>query len=149
MEIIKTQKGRDMLVLDGYSFLREKKGVNGKLIWKCSEHKDSKCVARCHTIDSALVKSIAVHNHVPDEAKIAARKTITDIKQRAATTQEASHQIVATTSAGVTAAVACQLPSVRGIKRTIRRVRQEQQRPLPTKDNLQDLIIPNAWSFCS
>lgn len=145
MEIIKTQKGRDLLVLEGYCFLREKTGVNGKVIWKCSEYKVSKCMARCHTVAGAVVKRTAAHNHIPDAAKIEARKTMTIIKERAATTQECTHQIVATTSAGVTAAVAGQLPSVRGIKQTIRRVRREQQIPLPTPGNLQDLIIPDSY----
>jgi len=145
MESIKTQKGRDMLVFDGYCFLREKIGVNGKLIWKCSEYKVSKCMARCHTVNGAVVKNIAVHNHIPDAAKIEARKVIIGVKQRAATTQESTHQIVATTSAGVTAAVAGQLPAIRGIKQTIRRARRQQQIPLPTPGYLLDLIIPDVY----
>lgn len=145
MEFIKTQKGREMLVLDGFSFVRERKGVNGKLIWKCSQYSDSRCLARCHTIDGVLVKNIGHHNHVPDAAKIAARKTVEDIKLRAATTQEAGHQIVASTAAVVTAAVAAQLPSVNGLKQTIRRERREKEIPLPNPENLQDLIIPDAY----
>ena len=65
MDLIKMLKGRDLLVLDRYSFLKERKYINGKLIWKCSEHKDSKCIACYHTVDDVLVKNIAVHHHVP------------------------------------------------------------------------------------
>ena len=71
-----------MLVVDGQSLLPKRKGVNGKLIWKCSDHKDSKCIACCHTADGALAINIAVHDHVPNAIKIAARKTITDIKHQ-------------------------------------------------------------------
>jgi len=52
-----------MVVLDDYSFLQEKKGVSDKLIWKWSEYKDSKCTALFHTVDGALAKNIALHNH--------------------------------------------------------------------------------------
>lgn len=145
MEFIKTQKGREMLVLNSFSFVREKKGADGRLIWKCSGYSGSKCLARCHTLDGVLLKSIGEHNHVPHAAKIGARKTLTEMKLRATTTQEPGHQIVATTSAVVTAAVAGQLPSVRGMKQTLRRARREQQMPLANPENLQDLIIPDAF----
>ena len=112
---------------DGYCFMREKMGVNGKGVWKYYEYKDSKCMARCHTVAGAVGKRTAAHNHIAGSAKIEARKTMAVIKERAATTQECTNQIVATASAGATAAAAVQLPSVRGIKQTIRRVRREQQ----------------------
>jgi len=52
-----------MLVLGDYSFLQDKIGVIDKLIWKCSEYKDSKCISPCHAIGGARVKNTAVHNH--------------------------------------------------------------------------------------
>lgn len=146
MEIIKSQKGKDLLVLEGYCFLREKV-VDNKIVWRCSEYKISKCMARCHTVDGAVVKKTTNHNHVADAAKIEARKIMADIKNRAVVTQKSTHLIVAATSSEVTGAVAGQLPSVRGIKQTIRRVRREQKIPLPTPTNLQDLIIPDSYKI--
>ena len=62
-----------------------------------------KCIGRCfHTVDVVPVKNIAVHNHVSDAATVAARNKMKNIEQRAETTQEATHKIVATRSAEVT-----------------------------------------------
>jgi len=145
MEIIKTQKGREMLVVEAFSFVREKKVANEKVFWKCSEYSKSKCLARCHTIEGVLVKRIGEHNHVAHAAKIAARKVVTAIKERATSTQEAGHQILATTSAVVPASVAVQLPSIRGMKQAMRRVRRVEQLPLPTPEHLDSLVIPDAY----
>ena len=102
-------------------------------------------MARCHTVDGTVVKNISIHNHVPDAAKIEARKAISEVKHRAANTQESTHQIVATVSAGVTAAAAGQLPSVPAIKQTIRRAHRQLQIPLTNPTSLQDLIIPDSY----
>lgn len=61
MEINKTQKGRDMPVLDGYSCLQEKKGVNGKLIWKCYKLNYYCCIRpTIPTLPSRLLKCSAI-----------------------------------------------------------------------------------------
>lgn len=97
--------GADLLVLDGFTFRKEKER-NGRKIWRCTEYKKFKCMARCHTQDGIVARQLMEHNHVPDLAKLEARKKMNDIKERAAATTEATHQIVATASTGTSAAVA-------------------------------------------
>ena len=41
--LTKTQRRKDMLMYDGYTFIREKNGVNDKIIWRCSEWSETKC----------------------------------------------------------------------------------------------------------
>ena len=38
-----------MLMYDGYTFIREKNGVNDKLIWRCLEWSKTKCKGHSHT----------------------------------------------------------------------------------------------------
>ena len=64
LEFVKSNRGADMLVHDGYSFNKEK-SANNKIYWKCSEYRDTKCLARCITEDDVVRKSPCEHNHVP------------------------------------------------------------------------------------
>ena len=89
-------------------------------------------MARFYTVDGTVVKNISIHNHVPDAAKIEARKAISESNIGEANTQESTHQIVATVSAGVTAAASGQLTSDPAIKQTICRARRQQQIKLTT-----------------
>lgn len=143
LEYIKSSRGGNLLVVDGFTFRREK-NITTKTIWRCTEYDMRKCRARCHTEGENIVK-LSAHSHVPDAAKIDSRKAIQRIKERAVATQESTHQIVATVSSDVGTAVAGQLPTVRNIKQTIRRVRRQVRAPLPTPLNLQDLELPDNF----
>ena len=67
------------------------------------------------------------------------------VKDRAIATQEPGHQIVATVSDQVSAALAGQLPQVRNMKQGIRRARRRVGTPLPSPSNLQELDIPEQF----
>ena len=140
LEFLKSQKGNDLLVADGCTF-RSEKVWNGKTFWKCTEYRKQKCRARCHTQDDTITARNGEHNHVPNGAKIDACRIINELKSRALDTQEGTHLLVANASAKVNEAVAGQLPSVRSIKDTIRRIRHRILAPLPTLTNFHDLTI--------
>ena len=143
LEFVKSNKGRNLLVVDGFTFRKETM-IKTKTFWRCTEFERRKCRARCHTQDGNIVK-ITAHSHVPDAAKIETRKAMHLIKERACATQEPGHEIVATFSRSVGAAVAGQLPPVSHIKQTIRRIRRRLGTPLPTSSNLQDLEPPHKF----
>ena len=52
LEFVKSNKGRDMLMVDGCTF-RLEKTIKEKKIWKCTEYWTAKCrplyMSRCHT----------------------------------------------------------------------------------------------------
>ena len=102
-------------------------------------------MARCHTEDGQIIRRLGAHNHVPDTAKVEARRTLEKIKTHAVGTLETTHQLVANASANVNEAVAGQLPPVRNIKNTIKRIRYQAQAPLPTPKNLLDLAIDGEF----
>src|ERR1043165_9981199 len=93
LEFVKSQKGKDFLVEEGYTFRNERISMV-KTIWKCTNYRKHKCMARCHTEKGNIKRTIGVHNHVPDTAEIEARKTLQKMKDRAITTQESTHQLL-------------------------------------------------------
>ena len=143
LEFVKSNKGRDLLLVDGYTF-RYEKTIKEKSHWKCTDYDKFKCRARCHTEGKDIVK-VSVHNHVPDAAKVEIRKTIEKMKVQAKTTQESTHQIVAASLRDISTAVAGQLPPVRSIKQTVRRARRQDGVPLANPANLDELEIPDAY----
>ena len=55
-----------MLMYDGYTFIREKSGINDKIIWRCSEWSKTKYKGRCHTDLEEVKFHFHNHNHIAD-----------------------------------------------------------------------------------
>ena len=140
LEYIKSNKGSDILVIDNFTFVTEKI-YKGKNLWKCTEYRTAKCKSRCHTMNDIITKQPTEHNHIPDVAKVKAKIVVNDLKETASTSTEATHQLIATTSVGLSQAVAAQLPSVVNLKQIVRRVRHDHQAPLPNPRYLDELQI--------
>lgn len=85
------------------------------------------------------------HNHTPDGAKIEVKKIQANIRTAAKTTNDHPKVIVAACTQGISASASTQLPSVRSIKRTIRkiRVKSKDSHPLPT--SLATMEIPEVY----
>ena len=144
LEYVKSQKGHDLLVFRGFTFRREREH-NGTIYWKCTDYRIAKCSGRVNVMDGRIIKSTS-HNHVPDPAKIQARAVINQIKDRAKSTQEATHQIVAISTSSLSSAVCGQLPTVPLIKRTIQRARQHNNLPLTNPTSLTELEFPEPFT---
>ncbi|KAM4794914.1 FLYWCH-type zinc finger-containing protein 1 [Rhinophrynus dorsalis] len=136
LEFIRSNKGAKLLVVDGCTF-RQEKIINGKCIWKCTEYSSGRCGSRCHTKDGVICKEPSEHNHVPDIAKVEAKRIIGDIKEMAARTKYSTQELVAVTSETATAAVAAQLPALGNLKQAIRRVRRTAMAPTRKPTNLE------------
>jgi hypothetical protein len=96
LTFVKSQQGNDLLVYKGFTFMVNR-NISMRKYWKCSDFRIYKCSARCITIGNTIIK-VTSHNHVPDPAKIETRKVLTNMKEKAITTQETTHHIVATAS---------------------------------------------------
>ena len=55
LEFVKSNKGRDLLLVDGFTF-RFEKGIKEKKHLKCTEYPKFKCHAQCHTYNQDIVK---------------------------------------------------------------------------------------------
>ncbi|ESO10155.1 hypothetical protein HELRODRAFT_168024 [Helobdella robusta] len=98
----KTVKG--LIVDAGYFFVKGKRR-NDTISWKCSEYKKGKCPACRHTRLNEIVKSIGDHNHVPDCAKVKAKRVMVNGKTQIAEIIVSSHVIVANCTSHLSQAV--------------------------------------------
>jgi hypothetical protein len=48
LEFIKSQKGNNLLIFEGYLFSIHQKNEK-KIIWRCTDYKRKNCLARCYT----------------------------------------------------------------------------------------------------
>ncbi|CAI6372494.1 unnamed protein product [Macrosiphum euphorbiae] len=100
LELIKSQRGRDILIYNSFIHKQEKAlSIEDKIIWKCNEKK--KCTGRAHTIQDVITK-FTDHTHVQNRAKIKAKRTINKMKENAITTVMSTHSILANTSSQLT-----------------------------------------------
>ncbi|KAL5239154.1 hypothetical protein ACI65C_006564 [Semiaphis heraclei] len=82
MEFIKSEKGNNKLIYNGYMNTFEKFGTEEKSIWKCDQYKKMKCKGRIHPLNNEILKEIQ-HNHVKDCGNIEAAKAVNLIKNMA------------------------------------------------------------------
>jgi len=69
MEVIKSTKGKQVVVYEGFTFVFERDGSNKK-IWHCTESYSNKCKGRCHTIGSEVTWHSKNHNHLSNPGNI-------------------------------------------------------------------------------
>src|SRR5262245_15081915 len=95
LEFVKSQKGKDLLLLRGHLFVEERR-TNETTTWKCTFYKKIKCSARAKTNALEVIEEPEHdHTHAPDLALAKAKKIVSELKERAADVQETTKQIVA------------------------------------------------------
>lgn len=62
---IKSQRGRNMLVIAGYNFHRQNVLPHDRARWNCATHRTKECRASAHTYKDFLLKANNEHNHLP------------------------------------------------------------------------------------
>lgn len=143
LQYVNSEKGKPKLINDGHLFVKDKIS-DEKIIWKCEKFFTLKCRARCHTKNDIIVLKLGNHNHTADAACVAVAKVLNSIKDRARSTLDGPHRILAESSIGLTSAVAAQMPAAKTLKRTINRIRADidGSRVFPSPLNRAELIIP-------
>ncbi|CAH8532591.1 unnamed protein product [Schistosoma rodhaini] len=89
-----------------------------------------------------ITKEPTKHNHVPYKSKVDAKKAANVIKDRAAFQTDATHQIVATVSIGLSHVISAQLPADNVTKQIFRRVQHDSQASFPNPGSLNVLNLP-------
>lgn len=92
-EYILSEKNKNMLSYEGFLHVKEREHKN-KIYWKCSEYKKIHCKGRVHVVDDKIIKFTEHNNHVPNAAKIEAKKVISTLKKNASQTTLTSHSIL-------------------------------------------------------
>lgn len=62
MEFIRSERGNNKLIYNGYVYVFEQFGKEEKSIWKCDQYTKVSCKGRIHTKNNEILKVI-VHNH--------------------------------------------------------------------------------------
>lgn len=145
LHFVKSTRGKDHILHDGYRFVMDKK-MGDKTTWNCIKRRHNNCVARLHTSLDGILHYKNDHNHVPDAATIRAKQILAELKQSAANTSDTPLSIVATKTAGISSPIAARLPSVGSMKRMIQRKRQTTCYPLPVPHTLDALNIPHEYT---
>ena len=82
------------------------------------------------------------HTHVPDGRRVDVARIQVGIKRKAKDTQETPQQIITSAVSSISESAAALLPTVRTMRRAIRRHRQQEGIPHPIPQNTQDMEIP-------
>jgi hypothetical protein len=140
MEKIESQKGKHLLLNDGFRYRKARVNSNGSTSWRCVE---ANCKGRLkvHDNDSTIITE---HSHPADLAQNEAAKSVAEMRRRAAEGLEKPRQIIQHCTGGISLEAARQLPTYTASQRTIERKRKRTQQPYLNPTTVAEIIIPDA-----
>ena len=148
---IKTGRGGEKLLLDGYLHRLDRANKNGTVAWKCDAA--TRCSGRVLTSSEQVVVRKSAHSHLPnpEKAKCAEAK---EAMRKSALSQPATPtiQIIADACEDVPEASRTMLPRREVLKRTINRVKASEAKRIlldgggtaPCDRSLSQLVIPQS-----
>lgn len=139
MEKIESQKGKAIILVEGYRYRKDRANADGSTTWRCCK-KDG-CRGRMKMLNDVVLSS-SEHNHAPDPAKNEAAKVVSAIRKRAVEGVEKPRQIIQQARAGISMEVAPHLPAYVASQRAIERQRKRNQLPYPNPQNVAEITIP-------
>lgn len=147
LDFVKSQKGKSLLIVDGYTFCLHRE-TRETFIWRCTDYHIRRCSARCRTTSKEVLGDIlkkTSHNHAPDAAKLGAKRVVESIKVNARTTQQSTKTIIVNACSGVSTPVSAQLPSMKLISRTVQRTRVRADVPPPNPTSVAQMVVPDEY----
>lgn len=146
MEVIKTNKGGDMLLYDGYRFTAKNRTGGVSIRWSCVRNKSESCKGAVST-DHFMTRSwnATDHNHerVPEDTEIAKfRSSLKENARRYSNTS--TGDILSTGVATLTPGAMVAAPQVATLKRDIQR-QKASARPTEPK-SLQEIQLGPRWT---
>ena len=143
MEFIKSDRGKDRLVYDGYVYVKQKYLTTGVVSFECEERRNRatcKAKVKVHIQQNEIVDRLHDHTHAPDETKIEAAKTTHNIKMRATNTEETAQQIISEACVLTDEATGANLPPIHHTKHNIGRQRQRSSHLWSLSLNAQEMV---------
>ncbi|CAI6356952.1 unnamed protein product [Macrosiphum euphorbiae] len=144
LKFVKSQKGKQLLINNGYLHLYYKKGSD-KFIWRCVDYQKYKC-SSCFTStmdETGTIMKESVHYHAPDISNVQAKIVIEKLKENALITELSTRNIISRTMSTTEVGVVGQLPSITSMSRTIQRVRTKNEKPPENPLTIHDLVLPD------
>ena len=139
-------KNKEMFHHEGFIYVFDKLTTDGqRKMWRC-KGKNRGCKARLHSNaeTGAVISTRGTHIHPSNMARVGVTRVLTQMKTRAASSQEGTAQIINHCVQNLTVAVRGQMPNLHALKKTVRGIRLQVQAPLPNPANLIDLVEPQG-----
>ena len=86
MEFVKTKRGAQALLHEGYKYVINQWGRDDWIFWRCA--KSRTCSGSLCTMDDQIVLRKDIHNHPPDEAETEVEKIVGSLKEKVQTTAQ-------------------------------------------------------------
>lgn len=141
-----SSKGKEHLLHNGYRITLHRSGAKENF-WCCAERRHGKCRGKAYTANNEVVRTSDHHNHAPDAAKNVAKVIRSKLKVAAETTSDSPQVVVASCTTGISLAASVKLPSVRTMKRMIRKDRTKSNNSHPIPISLLTLEIPDMYKL--
>ena len=99
MDIIKSSRGGDMLIYQGYSYVK-KKTKNGSIRWACSKSRSEQCQGAITTdeVPIANPRNYRAHNHNTSNARVEAMKCRSDLRDTSQRNNDAGTSVLVATA---------------------------------------------------
>ena len=142
MEFVKSDKGKDKVIFEGYVYVKQKNLANDVVSFECEKRRNkAECKAKIKIRGEVLVGWFNEHSHGPDPAWQEVLKAVQRMKRQAEETEEAPQQIITQSVSTITDDAKAKLPTVHHLRRNVRRHRQAVNNPLPVPLNVDEVVI--------
>jgi len=146
MEFVKSDKGKEKVIFEGYVYVKQKNLANGVVSFECERRRNkAECKAKIKIRGEELVGRLNEHAHGPDPARKEVLKAIQQMKRLAEETEEAPQQIITQSVSTISEDAKGKLPTVHHLRRNVRRHRQAVNNPLPVPQTVDEIVIPDRY----
>ncbi|XP_059147899.1 uncharacterized protein LOC131935505 [Physella acuta] len=138
MEKTTTQKGKDMLLYEGYRYKFAKCNADWSISWRCLQ---ANCRGRVKVLNENITV-VSQHNHAPDPEKIQTIKAVVKMRENATLEFGRPRQIIRSATEGISMDAVALLPSYNACQRVIERKRKLVLETYVTPRTVADIVIP-------
>jgi hypothetical protein len=133
---VKSSRGKDKLLLEGYSYRRANNSQN---IWRCSRNN---CAGRVKSDGSEYI-TITEHVHTPNPDENISTEFKSQICTKAAICHDPPRRIIHEALLNIDQADGAAVPTYYSSQRTIERKRKKNDIPLPRPQTFSEILIPD------
>ena len=157
-EFVKSVRGGDKLVCEGFVYRKKDNLKEGAKFWECDQRDKGQCKASCKTVkagEKIVVQDMKAHNHLPSPETVTQLRLKTEVRKQAVAQPTATvSNLAAASLQKVDKADLPYAPSNLGLKRTAWRARSYDQQkklrdaghaaPEPNYATLTDFVLPEV-----
>ena len=120
---IKSERGKEKLVFEGYFYVKHRHNDVGIIFWKCEKYKSLSCRGRATT--QGTTAGVQVHviqphtEHAPSPIHIEAAQIRSNIRNQATVTRNGPRTVVNECVAGASNAAIVSLPKIVSLERSM------------------------------